>query len=225
MCGGGGGGRLTGVVEGAVVLEQHHLAMEVDDLLAHPHELLLGLPAGRPGHPVLQFLLHPATAKQPDQIKESFGKRGEGRKESRHLLADDVLLFLLDEERVELVELGLQEPHKVRLLRRHRRRRRGRVRLPGVVAAGPLRLPLGGPVPGSDELEALLEVLVGEELVAPLRERLHDLPAQALAELHRRRRRRLLTAVKKMRFPGGGGEWMSEWVCGWTDCAGDESRR
>ena len=78
----GGGGRLTGVVEGAVVLEQHHLAVEVDDLLAHPHELLLGLPAGRPGHPVLQLLLHPATARQPDQIKEHQNRLGsEGRKE------------------------------------------------------------------------------------------------------------------------------------------------
>lgn len=66
----GGGGLITCVVEGAVVLQQHHLAVEVDNLLAHPHELLLGLPPGRPGHPVLQLLLHSATAKQPDQIKE-----------------------------------------------------------------------------------------------------------------------------------------------------------
>jgi hypothetical protein len=164
---------LTGVVEGAVVLQQHHLAVEVDDLLAHPHELLLGLLTGRPGHAVLQLLL-----------------------------ADDVLLLLLDEERVELVELGLQEPHEIRLLGRHRRRR-GRIGLPGVLAACSLGLPLG-PVPGADELEALLEVLVGQELVAPLRQRLHDLPAEALAELHRRRGRPV--AGKKGDF---------RWVCGW----------
>ena len=60
-CGGSGacGGGLTGVVEGAVVLEQHHLAVEVDDLLARPHELLLGLLPGHPGHEVLQLLLQP----------------------------------------------------------------------------------------------------------------------------------------------------------------------
>jgi hypothetical protein len=58
----------------------------------------------------------------------------------RYLLADDVLLLLLDEEGVELVELGLQELHELRLLGRHRRR----IRLPcAVLAAGPLRLPLG----------------------------------------------------------------------------------
>ena len=124
----------------------------------------------------------------------------------RHLLADDVLLLLLDEERVELVELGPQEPHEIRLLGRHRRRR-GRVGLPGVVAAGPLGRPLGPVIPGADELEALLEVLVGQELVAPLRQRLHDLPAQALAELHLRRP----VAGKERRFPVGvraGGGWM-----------------
>jgi hypothetical protein len=102
-------------------------------------------------------------------------------------LADDVFLLLLNEEGVELVELDLQELHELRLLGRYRRR----IRFPGaVLAAGPLRLPLGPALASAtdaDELEALLEVLVGQELVAPLRQRLHDLPAQALAELHRRR--------------------------------------
>ena len=50
--------RLTGVVEGAVILKQHHLAMEVDDLLVHTQQLLPGLHPGRPGDPVLQLLHH-----------------------------------------------------------------------------------------------------------------------------------------------------------------------
>ena len=139
----------------------------------------------------------------------------------RHLLADDVLLLLLDEERVELVELGLEEPHEIRLLGRHRRRRGRGVRLPGVVAAGPLGRPLGPVIPGADELEALLEVLVGQELVTPLRQRLHDLPAQALAELHPRRRP---VAGKKGDFRRARVRVGVDGLHDCTDCAGGDRR-
>jgi len=44
---------LTGVVERAVVLEQDHLAVEVDDLLPHPQQLLRRPRLRGAHHPVL----------------------------------------------------------------------------------------------------------------------------------------------------------------------------
>lgn len=44
---------LTGVVERAVVLEQDHLAVEVDDLLPHPQKLLRRPHLRGAHHPVL----------------------------------------------------------------------------------------------------------------------------------------------------------------------------
>ena len=44
----------TGVVEGAVVLEEDHLAVEVNDLLPHLHHLLSRVLCG--AQPVLQLL-------------------------------------------------------------------------------------------------------------------------------------------------------------------------
>jgi len=140
---------LTGVVERAVVLEQHHLAVEVDDLLPHPQQVLRRPRLRRAHRSVLQLLL-----------------------------PDDVLLLLFEEEGVELVELGVEEGDEPGLLGGHRRRGAA---APHALALAP---PLAARGAGADLLEPLLEVLVGQELVAPLGERLHDLVVQALAELH-----------------------------------------
>ena len=53
-----GWGLLTGVVEGAVVLEEDHLSVEVHDLLPHFHQLHLGL---RSSYSVLQLLQRATT--------------------------------------------------------------------------------------------------------------------------------------------------------------------
>jgi hypothetical protein len=177
---------LTGVVERAVVLEQHHLAVEVDDLLPHPQQLLRRPRLRRAHRPVLQQL-HPVN---PTHHTNQTDIRGEETKRiceldrtnrwrsSNYLLPDDVLLLLLEEEGVELVELGVEEGDEPGLLRGHRRRGAA---APHALALAP---PLAVHVAGADLLEPLLEVLVGQELVAPLGERLHDLVVQALAELH-----------------------------------------
>lgn len=131
----------------------------------------------------------PARAPSSEPIRNSDereARRGTRRNSNFYLLLDDVLLLLLEEEEVELVELGVEEADEPGLLQRHparRRRRRHRHRRRATDAT-PLARPLPGGAAG-DEVEALLEVLVGEEVVAPLRLHLHDLAAQALAELHR----------------------------------------
>jgi hypothetical protein len=176
---GGREGKLTGVVEQAVVLEQNHLAVQVDDLLPHPHQLLRRPRLRRAHHPVLQLLRSPK--RNADKIRRIREKRKKDpinrsvRRTSRYLLPDDVVLLLPEEEPVELVELGLEEGDERGFLRRHRRRRGS---VPDARALAP---PLAA---GAEELEPLLEVLVGQELVPPLGQRLHDLVVQALAELH-----------------------------------------
>ena len=104
---------------------------------------------------------------------------GIGGGPANYLLPDDVLLLLLEEEGVELVELGVEEGDEPGLLGGHRRR--GAAAVPHALALAP---PLAVRVAGADTLQPLLEVLVGQELVAPLGQRLHDLVVQALAELH-----------------------------------------
>jgi len=108
--------------------------------------------------------------------------QGTDRPSNNYLQPDDVVLLLLEEEGVELIELGVEEGDKLGLLRGHRRRGTA-----AAAAAVPHALALAPPLiagAGGDLLEPLLEVLVGQELVAPVRERLHDLVVQALAELH-----------------------------------------
>jgi|UniRef100_A0A804LLL4 hypothetical protein len=81
-------------------------------------------------------------------------------------LPDHELLLPLQEEGVELVDLGVQERQEVGLRGAGRRRIR--------------RRPAGG-----HGIHAPLQLLVVEELAPPLRQALLDLLLEALAELHR----------------------------------------
>lgn len=62
---------------------------------------------------------------------------------STHPLADDEVLFLLDEKGVELIDLGIEKIYE-------------------------LRFGLGRWVGAGDEADQLLEILIGEELIPPL---------------------------------------------------------
>jgi len=74
-------------------------------------------------------------------------------------LPDDELLLLLEEEGVELVDLGVEEREEV-----------------GLGGGGGRR--------GGDGVDAALELLVVEEVAPPLRQALLDLLLEPLAELH-----------------------------------------
>jgi hypothetical protein len=123
----------TYVVDVAVVEEQHHLTVEIDDLPAH-------------GGGGLRLVPHRHHA--PDLLQLP--------------LADDELL-LIEEEDVDLLDLGVKRAEEPGLLLRHRR-----------AAAG------GG------GLDAALELLVAQELILPLWQALLDLPLEPLAKLHLR---------------------------------------
>lgn len=114
---------------------------------------------------------------------------------SNYLQSDDILLLLFDKEGIEFLELVLQQLNEIDLLPRHhfliagggdvRRCVSGGVDfwtfarpLAGAGAAGLVRL---------DELQLLLQLLVGEKLVSPFGQSLLNLVTEALPELHRLR--------------------------------------
>jgi len=92
----------------------------------------------------------------------------------RNLQFDDALFLFLLEEGVEFVEFLFERVPEVGFLDGHFRmepRAFGEAFLGG----------FGG---GFDEFELLLEFLVGEKLVAPLRQCFLDLVAETLSEFH-----------------------------------------
>jgi hypothetical protein len=94
--------------------------------------------------------------------KEKKRKKTRRRQRTRvhpHPLPDDELLLLLEEEGVELVDLGVEEGEEVGLGGGGRRR-------------------------GGDCVDAALELLVVEEVAPPLRQALLDLLLEPLPELH-----------------------------------------
>lgn len=78
-------------------------------------------------------------------------------------MADDELLLLLEEEGVDPVDLAVEQPHEF-----------------GLAAAAAADIAGGG----GDEPDELLEALVRQELVPPLREALLHLLLQPLPKLH-----------------------------------------
>jgi hypothetical protein len=85
------------------------------------------------------------------------------RRTRAYPLPDDELLLLLEEEGVELVDLSVKEGEELGL-----------------------RGGSGGEGRRGDGVNAALELLVAQELAAPLRQALFDLLLQPLTELHRR---------------------------------------
>lgn len=90
-----------------------------------------------------------------------------------YLQSDDVFFLFLDEERIEFVELFLEKANEIKLLLRWIR-----------VGSGTLVWAILDATSGLQELQLLLELLVGEKFVLPFRQGLLDLVAKTLAEFH-----------------------------------------
>jgi len=123
----------------------------------------------------------PKTTKRK-QIFHTAAKEERRQKERNHggeyLESDNVLFLLLNEEGVEFVEFILEQVVEVGLLLGHVGGSGCGIRLEafsGAVIGGSRRFKL---------FKLLLELLVGEELVAPLRQGFLDLGAEALSEFH-----------------------------------------
>lgn len=96
--------------------------------------------------------------------------------ETKDLLTDNVLFFLLDKERVKFVEFVLEQAHEMDLFPRH-----GRLAFAGGGALVGYSRALGRSV---NKFQLLLQILVRQKLFAPLGQGLLYLIAQALPELH-----------------------------------------
>lgn len=105
------------------------------------------------------------------------------RSEKEYLQGNNIFFLLFDKEGVKFLELVLQQLNEIDLRRGHALLISVSVR---TISGGINPWTLRGPVTafGLDELQALLELLVGQELVPPFRQGFLDLAAQALTELH-----------------------------------------